>query len=88
MILTVSAPSRPERGTMFRRSPANLRSPPGERALASALEQIATAVSFAANTGTTVRHGGYRAYYSISDDYVEMPTHPEVVGRARVSAGR
>ena len=31
------------------------------------------AESFAANTGATVRHGGNQAYYSITDDYVQMP---------------
>jgi len=40
---------------------------------ASDLERIATAESFAASTGATVRHGGNRAYYSITHDYVQMP---------------
>ena len=40
---------------------------------ASAVERIAGAESFAANTGATVRHGGNRAFYSITDDYVQMP---------------
>src|SRR6202020_2884575 len=33
----------------------------------------AGAESFAMNTGATVRHGGDRAYYSITNDYVQMP---------------
>ncbi|MGO8867553.1 MAG: ArdC family protein [Alphaproteobacteria bacterium] len=40
---------------------------------ASPLERIAAAERFAAGTGATVRHGGNRAYYSITDDYVQMP---------------
>ena len=40
---------------------------------ASDLKRIAIAESFASNTGATVRHGGNRAYYSITDDYVQMP---------------
>lgn len=36
-------------------------------------ERIAAAESFAARTGATVRHGGNRAYYSVHDDYVQMP---------------
>jgi len=40
---------------------------------ASDLERIATAEGFAANTDATLRHGGNRAYYSITDDYVQMP---------------
>jgi antirestriction protein ArdC len=39
----------------------------------SDMEHIAGAESFAANTGATVRHGGDRAYYSITNDYVQMP---------------
>jgi antirestriction protein ArdC len=39
----------------------------------SDMERIAGAESFAANTGATVRHGGDRAYYSITNDYVQMP---------------
>jgi len=35
--------------------------------------RIAAAESFAANTEATLRHGGNRAYYSITDDYVQMP---------------
>jgi antirestriction protein ArdC len=36
-------------------------------------ERIKAAESFAANTGATLRHGGNRAYYSVADDYVQMP---------------
>ena len=36
-------------------------------------ERIALAESFVANTSATVRHGGYRAFYSVSGDYVQMP---------------
>lgn len=39
----------------------------------SDMERIAGAESFAANIGATVRHGGDRAYYSITNDYVQMP---------------
>jgi antirestriction protein ArdC len=39
----------------------------------SDMERIADAESFAANTGATVRHGGNQAYYSITNDYVQMP---------------
>ena len=35
--------------------------------------RIAAAESFAVNTEATLRHGGNRAYYSITDDYVQMP---------------
>ncbi|MGC2463219.1 MAG: zincin-like metallopeptidase domain-containing protein [Steroidobacteraceae bacterium] len=37
------------------------------------MERIAVAESFAANTEATLRHGGNRAYYSVTDDYVQMP---------------
>jgi len=36
-------------------------------------ERIAAAESFAGNTAATVRSGGNRAYYSVTDDYVQMP---------------
>jgi antirestriction protein ArdC len=39
----------------------------------SDMERIAGAETFAANTGATVRHGGNQAYYSITNDYVQMP---------------
>jgi antirestriction protein ArdC len=39
----------------------------------SNMERIAGAESFATDTGAAVRHGGDRAYYSITDDYVQMP---------------
>jgi antirestriction protein ArdC len=39
----------------------------------SVLERIDTAERFAATTRVTIRHGGNRAYYSITDDYVQMP---------------
>ena len=41
--------------------------------LAPAPARIAAAESFAANTGATIRSGGNRAYYSVTDDYVQMP---------------
>jgi antirestriction protein ArdC len=37
------------------------------------VKRIAHAESFFAATGATVRHGGNRAYYSISTDHVQMP---------------
>jgi antirestriction protein ArdC len=40
---------------------------------APCLERIATAENFTAKSGATVRHGGNRAYYSITDDCVQMP---------------
>ena len=40
---------------------------------ASVLERIATAESFATSTGATLRHGGNQAYYSVTNDYVQMP---------------
>ena len=39
----------------------------------SDMERIADAESFAETTGATVQHGGDRAYYSITNDYVQMP---------------
>ena len=36
-------------------------------------ERISLAESFAANTRAVIRHGGNRAFYSISGDYVQMP---------------
>jgi antirestriction protein ArdC len=39
----------------------------------SDMQRIADAESFAANTGATIRHGGNQAYYSITNDYVQMP---------------
>jgi len=36
-------------------------------------ERIAVAESFAAHTAATIRTGGNRAFYSVSDDYVQMP---------------
>jgi antirestriction protein ArdC len=35
--------------------------------------RIAAAESFAAGTGATVQHGGNRAFYSVTNDYVQMP---------------
>jgi antirestriction protein ArdC len=40
---------------------------------ASTPERIATAESFTGSTVATVRTGGNRAYYSVTDDYVQMP---------------
>jgi antirestriction protein ArdC len=37
------------------------------------VQRIALAESFFAATGAAVRHGGNRAYYSISTDHVQMP---------------
>ncbi len=37
------------------------------------VQRIATAESFFAATGATVRHGGNMAYYSVSSDHVQMP---------------
>jgi len=37
------------------------------------VQRIERAESFLAATGATVRHGGNRAYYSISTDHVQMP---------------
>jgi antirestriction protein ArdC len=39
----------------------------------SELERITAAESFAANTGASVRHRGNQAYYSVTNDYVQMP---------------
>jgi antirestriction protein ArdC len=39
----------------------------------SDMERIVGAESFAAATGATMRHGGDRAYYSVTNDYVQMP---------------
>jgi antirestriction protein ArdC len=38
-----------------------------------AIQRIARAESFFAATGVAVRHGGNRAYYSVSSDHVQMP---------------
>ena len=40
---------------------------------ASGLERIAAAESFAANASATIRHSGNWAYYSVTDDDVQMP---------------
>jgi antirestriction protein ArdC len=37
------------------------------------MERIARAEAFFAATGADVRHGGNRAYYNISQDFVQMP---------------
>jgi len=37
------------------------------------VERIAHAEAFFGNTGATVRHGGNRAFYTITGDYVQMP---------------
>jgi antirestriction protein ArdC len=37
------------------------------------VQRIAHAESFFANTGADIRHGGNRAYYSLSTDHVQMP---------------
>jgi antirestriction protein ArdC len=37
------------------------------------IERIERAEAFLANTGATVRHGGTKAYYNISQDFVQMP---------------
>ena len=39
----------------------------------TAPERIAAAEEFAAHTGATIRTGGDRAYYSIQNDYVQVP---------------
>jgi len=39
----------------------------------SVLTRIADAEDFAAHTGATIRLGGNRAFYSVTDDYVQMP---------------
>lgn len=36
-------------------------------------ERIEAAETFATNSGAAIRHGGNRAFYSITDDYVQMP---------------
>jgi antirestriction protein ArdC len=37
------------------------------------VQRIQHAEAFFANTGATIRHGGNRAYYSLSTDHVQMP---------------
>jgi antirestriction protein ArdC len=37
------------------------------------VQRIASAESFFANTGASIRHGDARAFYSVHDDYVQMP---------------
>lgn len=39
----------------------------------SALERIEAGEAFAARTHAIVRHGGNRAYYSVSTDHVQLP---------------
>jgi antirestriction protein ArdC len=36
-------------------------------------QRIAAAEVFAAGTGANIRHGGNRAFYSVTNDYVQMP---------------
>lgn len=40
---------------------------------AADLQRIQPAEAFAAKTGATIRHGGSQAYYSVHNDYVQMP---------------
>ncbi len=40
---------------------------------ASAPERIAAAETFTTNTRATLRTGGNRAYYSVTDDYIQLP---------------
>jgi antirestriction protein ArdC len=37
------------------------------------IERIERAEAFLINTGATVRHGGNKAYYNVSQDFVQMP---------------
>ena len=39
----------------------------------SAIERIASAEAFAADTGAAIRHGGNQAFYAITHDHVQMP---------------
>jgi antirestriction protein ArdC len=43
------------------------------QARTDSVQRIAHAESFFAATGVSVRHGGNRAYYSVSTDHVQMP---------------
>lgn len=40
---------------------------------ASSMERIATAEMFLSSTGAKIQHGGNRAYYNISQDFIQMP---------------
>src|ERR1700730_16814661 len=40
---------------------------------AETMQRIAHAEKFFAATGSTIRHGGTMAYYSVTHDYVQMP---------------
>jgi antirestriction protein ArdC len=40
---------------------------------AETMQRIAHAEKFFAATGSTIRHGGTMAYYSVTNDYVQMP---------------
>lgn len=37
------------------------------------LQRIASAEAFFASTGATINHGGNRAYYNVSQDFIQMP---------------
>jgi antirestriction protein ArdC len=43
------------------------------QARTDSVQRIARAESFFAATGVSIRHGGNRAYYSVSTDHVQMP---------------
>lgn len=45
-----------------------------ETPLLSSSERIAAAEAFFSRLSATVKHGGDRAFYSVSDDYIQMPT--------------
>ena len=49
-------------------------------------ERIEHAEAFFANTGADIRTGGNRAYYAITDDYVQMPPFRDVP-RCRIARG-
>ncbi len=49
-------------------------------------EPIGAAETFIHATGADIRHGGTRAYYRPSDDYIQMPDRERFVGSATSSA--
>lgn len=53
---------------------------------APSFDRIATAETFVANTGASVRHGGDRAYYSPAADFIQMPRPEQFTGTTTSTA--
>jgi len=49
------------------------------------VEIVAQAEAFVAATGADIRHGGQNAYYSTTNDYIQMPPKERFTGTATIS---